>query len=82
MKILFLTAQFVLKLWFVFLDQSNMEKNSEPDTFGFYQHFERVERGWLTSETAIQFKFFNNPIELWIPGIQNRPVGSNLGCIG
>uniref|UniRef100_A0A1B6ETP9 GP-PDE domain-containing protein n=1 Tax=Cuerna arida TaxID=1464854 RepID=A0A1B6ETP9_9HEMI len=55
-------------------EESNVDQADEIDTFGCYDHCERVERGWLTSETAIQFKLFNKPIELWKPKLRNRPV--------
>lgn len=50
------------------------EENNEPETFGFYQKSERMERGWLTSETIVQIKLFNNPIELWKPKLKNKMV--------
>ncbi|XP_054282590.1 glycerophosphocholine phosphodiesterase GPCPD1-like isoform X2 [Macrosteles quadrilineatus] len=55
--------------------ESNISRmDAEPETFGFYQKWERVERGWLTSETAIQIKLFNQPIEMWKPKLKNRPI--------
>lgn len=62
----------------IFPGPSNAKDKVEPDIFGFYQQFERVERGWLTSETAIQIKLFNNPIELWKAKLKGRPVRSKL----
>lgn len=34
------------------------------DTFGQIDGVEKIDRGWLTRETGIQFKFFNNPFSL------------------
>lgn len=34
------------------------------DTFGDVQGVEKIDSGWLTTETIIQFKFFNNPFHL------------------
>lgn len=34
------------------------------DTFGYNDGIEKIDRGWLTTETLIQFKFFNNPFNL------------------
>jgi len=55
-------------------EESNTNKEFEAESFGYYQQTERVERGWLTSETAIQIKLFNHPIEMWKPKLQNRPI--------
>ncbi|CAD1469730.1 unnamed protein product, partial [Heterotrigona itama] len=45
-----------------------------PDKFGYYNGYFKSERGWLTDETVIQFKLFNNPIKLWKNRLQNRKV--------
>lgn len=34
------------------------------DTFGDVDGLEKIDSGWLTTETIIQFKFFNNPFHL------------------
>lgn len=34
------------------------------DTFGYVHGVEKIDSGWLTTETIIQFKFFNNPFHL------------------
>ncbi|KOC63791.1 Glycerophosphocholine phosphodiesterase GPCPD1 [Habropoda laboriosa] len=46
----------------------------DPDKFGYYNGYCKIERGWLTDETVIQFKLFNNPIKLWKNRLQNRKV--------
>lgn len=46
----------------------------EPDKFGYHNNYYKIERGWLTDETVIQFKLFNNPIKLWKNRLQNRKV--------
>ncbi|KZC11953.1 Glycerophosphocholine phosphodiesterase GPCPD1 [Dufourea novaeangliae] len=55
---------------------SNITQDSlpDPDTFGYYNGYCKIERGWLTDETVIQFKLFNNPIKLWKNRLQNRKV--------
>lgn len=40
------------------------DKTATVDTFGEINGIEKVDRGWLTNETVIQFKFFNNPFKL------------------
>lgn len=45
-----------------------------PDKFGYCNGYFKNERGWLTDETVIQFKLFNNPIKLWKTRLQNRKV--------
>lgn len=39
-------------------------ENNKVDTYGDVDGVEKIERGWLTSETIVQFKFFNNPFML------------------
>ncbi|XP_012226995.1 glycerophosphocholine phosphodiesterase GPCPD1 isoform X2 [Linepithema humile] len=46
----------------------------DPDKFGYHNNYSKIERGWLTDETVIQFKLFNNPIKLWKSRLQNRKV--------
>ncbi|XP_053988445.1 glycerophosphocholine phosphodiesterase GPCPD1-like isoform X2 [Hylaeus volcanicus] len=46
----------------------------DPDKFGYYNGYCKIERGWLTDETVIQFKIFNNPIKLWKNRLQNKKV--------
>lgn len=37
---------------------------SDVDTFGIVGVSQKVDKGWLTNETILQFKFFNNPFNL------------------
>ncbi|XP_043480117.1 glycerophosphocholine phosphodiesterase GPCPD1-like [Leptopilina heterotoma] len=55
---------------------SNIAENSlpEPDQFGYNNGYFKIENGWLTEETVIQFKVFNNPIKVWKNRLQNRKV--------
>lgn len=61
---------------FSILELSNIEENSlpEPEQFGYNNGYFKIENGWLTEETVIQFKIFNNPIKLWKNRLQNRKV--------
>lgn len=40
------------------------ESSSEIETFGVVDGVEKIDKGWLTNETILQFKFFNNPFHL------------------
>lgn len=44
---------------------TNVPQN-EPvlDNFGVLEGVEKIDKGWLTNETILQFKFFNNPFVL------------------
>ncbi|XP_014215845.1 glycerophosphocholine phosphodiesterase GPCPD1-like isoform X2 [Copidosoma floridanum] len=55
---------------------SNCIKDSipDPEKFGYFNGYFKTERGWLTDETVIQFKIFNNPIKLWKNRLQNKKV--------
>ncbi|XP_031779389.1 glycerophosphocholine phosphodiesterase GPCPD1 isoform X2 [Nasonia vitripennis] len=50
------------------------ESLPDPDKFGYHNGYRKIERGWLTDETVIQFKLFNNPIKLWKNRLQNKKV--------
>lgn len=53
---------------------TGQESLPDPDKFGYHNGYRKIERGWLTDETVIQFKLFNNPIKLWKNRIQNKKV--------
>ncbi|XP_078044797.1 glycerophosphocholine phosphodiesterase GPCPD1 isoform X1 [Augochlora pura] len=55
---------------------SNFTQDSlpDPDSFGYYNGYSKIERGWLTDETVIQFKLFDNPIKLWKNRLQNKKL--------
>lgn len=38
--------------------------STDIDTFGDIAGVEKIDRGWLTTETVFQFKFFRNPFML------------------
>ncbi|KAL1123856.1 hypothetical protein AAG570_001626 [Ranatra chinensis] len=46
----------------------------EPEVLGFYDNKEKIERGWLTTETAIQLKLFNNHLQIWKAKLKGRPI--------
>lgn len=48
--------------------------SSKIDTFGNYDNFNRVERGWLTKETVVQFQLFNNALTLWKQKYADRTI--------
>ncbi|XP_071557921.1 glycerophosphocholine phosphodiesterase GPCPD1 isoform X1 [Temnothorax nylanderi] len=55
---------------------SNFDNDTlpDPDKFGFHNNYSKIEQGWLTDETVIQFKLFNNPVKLWKNRLQNKKV--------
>lgn len=53
-----------------FTDQSS----PDPEKFGYYNGYCKIERGWLTDETVIQFKLFNNPVKIWKNRLQNKKL--------
>lgn len=55
--------------------ESNIKDDNSPPNaqkFGYYNGYCKIERGWLTDETVIQFKLFDNPIKLWKNRLQNK----------
>ncbi|EGI70224.1 Putative glycerophosphodiester phosphodiesterase 5 [Acromyrmex echinatior] len=59
---------------------SNFDNDTlpDPDKFGYHNNYSKIERGWLTDETVIQFKLFNNPIKLWKNRLQNKKVNIKM----
>jgi len=62
----------------------NSTEFAHLDLFGTYFGETRVSRGWLTKETIVQFKLFNDPIEMWKKSLRGKsfrvkitPVGVN-----
>lgn len=57
-----------IRSWETHLDPRSVQPSDNEtgklDTYGDIQGDERVDRGWLTTETIVQFKFFNNPFIL------------------
>ncbi|KAL6264932.1 hypothetical protein P5V15_005028 [Pogonomyrmex californicus] len=55
---------------------SNFDSDTlpDPDKFGYHNNYSKIERGWLTDETVIQFKLFNNAIKFWKNRLQNKKV--------
>ncbi|CAG5021450.1 unnamed protein product [Parnassius apollo] len=65
--------------------KENMQK-SITDVFGEYDGKQRITRGWLTTQTLVQFKFVNNPLKLKsrlssrIMKIKVTPVNLSFGA--
>uniref|UniRef100_A0A0A9Y8A0 Glycerophosphocholine phosphodiesterase GPCPD1 n=1 Tax=Lygus hesperus TaxID=30085 RepID=A0A0A9Y8A0_LYGHE len=56
------------------IKDGNSPGGSEPDVLGYYDHKEMISRGWLTTETAIQLKLFNNNLQLWKSKLKNQKI--------
>ncbi|XP_063972976.1 glycerophosphocholine phosphodiesterase GPCPD1-like isoform X1 [Diachasmimorpha longicaudata] len=74
----------IIRKWETHMQPRNIKKNTssnftedsvpEPEKFGYHNGYCKIERGWLTDETVIQFKLFNNPIKLWKNRLQNKKL--------
>ena len=42
------------------------------DLFGTYDGETKVDRGWLSKETIVQLKMFNNPVEMWKKSLRGK----------
>lgn len=40
------------------------QDKENSDVFGIVNGIEKIDKGWLTNETILQFKFINNPFAL------------------
>ncbi|XP_067001505.2 glycerophosphocholine phosphodiesterase GPCPD1 [Anabrus simplex] len=70
----FSSERIIVRRWETHINPRCIKKDAVPningtadefDTFGYHNQITCVERGWLTSETVIQLKLFNNPLQLW-----------------
>lgn len=48
----------------VILKGNEPQAPNDIETFGVVDGIEKVDKGWLTNETVLEFKFFNNPFNL------------------
>ncbi|KAF6215207.1 hypothetical protein GE061_009959 [Apolygus lucorum] len=56
------------------IKDGNSPGGTEPDVLGYYDHKEMISRGWLTTETAIQLKLFNNNLQIWKSKLKNQRI--------
>lgn len=60
-------TQIHIRRWETHLNPRAIAIGAEPgttDTFGQVNGIEKIDGGWLTTETIIQFKFVKNPFQL------------------
>ncbi|XP_063223279.1 glycerophosphocholine phosphodiesterase GPCPD1 isoform X2 [Bacillus rossius redtenbacheri] len=62
---------------------SNVEAagHCKPDVYGQHDGTVKVDQGWLTTNTVIQLKFFNNPLVLWKRKLQGRKIYIKLSPV-
>ncbi|XP_055916525.1 glycerophosphocholine phosphodiesterase GPCPD1 [Eupeodes corollae] len=80
----------IIRKWETHLQARNVNFGEEAtifnDIFGYVNGVEKIDRGWLTFETLIQFNFFNAPFE-WKRSIKKRLIyvkvtSTNLSIYG
>lgn len=54
--------------------KKDLKNLNQVDTFGDYDNFYKIERGWLTKESIVQLQLFNNPLTLWKSRFNERLV--------
>lgn len=59
-----------VRKWETHLNPRRIPKGNDPqplqdvETFGVVDGGEKIDKGWLSNETILQLKFFNNPFNL------------------
>lgn len=53
---------------------SNNDGTQKCDIYGLVNGKQQIGKGFLTTECAIQFKLFDNPIIFWAPRLQKKIV--------
>lgn len=59
------------------LDNQLLNSNDDTkkcDIYGLVNGKQQISKGFLTTECAIQFKLFDNPIIFWAPRLQRKIV--------
>jgi len=44
------------------------------DLFGTYNGETKIDRGWLTKESIVQLKLYNDPIQMWKKSMLGKSV--------
>ncbi|KAG8177265.1 hypothetical protein JTE90_021266 [Oedothorax gibbosus] len=57
------------------------ENKCDLDTFGFQDDVESIAKGWLTSETVVQFKMYNSPVTIWKRRYREKPISLHVTTI-
>ncbi|XP_014259991.1 glycerophosphocholine phosphodiesterase GPCPD1-like isoform X2 [Cimex lectularius] len=50
------------------------ERPAEVEVMGFYDNKEKLDRGWLTTETAIQLKLFGEHLQIWKSKLKDKDI--------
>ncbi|XP_014281827.1 glycerophosphocholine phosphodiesterase GPCPD1 isoform X1 [Halyomorpha halys] len=58
-----------------------MNPEEEIETMGFYDNKERIDRGWLTTETAVQLKLFNSNLNIWKTKLKGKPMNIKITLV-
>lgn len=51
------------------------------DVFGYQDDVESVSSGWLTAETVVQLKLFNNPVTIWKRRYRDKKISVHVSTI-
>lgn len=54
--------------------EKSPKDSDKPLIYGECRNEGRIDRGWLTTETVVHLKFYNNPLKLCRPKYSNRTV--------
>jgi len=60
----------------------NTTHSTHLDLFGTFFGETKVNRGWLTKETIVQFKLFNEPIQMWKKSLRGKTFRVKVTPIG
>ncbi|CAH1391360.1 unnamed protein product [Nezara viridula] len=63
------------------LKKVHQPADEEIETMGFYDNKERIDRGWLTTETAVQLKLFNSNLNIWKSKLKGKPMNIKITLI-
>ncbi|KAH6946008.1 hypothetical protein HPB50_011128 [Hyalomma asiaticum] len=59
-------------------NELTMDRNAAIDMFGNYDGEDKIEPGWLTSESIVHLKMFGSPIVLWKRKYQTVPISYHI----
>nr|XP_042899306.1 glycerophosphocholine phosphodiesterase GPCPD1 [Parasteatoda tepidariorum] len=60
---------------------NHIDGKCDLDVFGYKDDVESISSGWLTAETIIQLKMFNNPVTIWKRRYKEKQISIHVSTI-
>lgn len=64
----------ILSLFIFIILDSQLSSSEKCDVYGLINNKQQISKGFITTESAIQFKLFDSPITFWTPKLKKMIV--------